>query len=116
MEQLHITHLDRFKGFLVIYGHKRPELLQQLQSMIDTFVDPNADPHKHKSVSRIEFDTMYLAFDSRIRKYHRCFVIEKRPGNKVVIDLIDYGNECEVATECVRKHNIACISYFFCRK
>lgn len=100
MEQLSITHVDKFKGFLVIYGHKKPELLQHLQALIDAFKPNHASCEQ--SMSHIEFDTMYLAYNSKLRKYHRCFVIEKRPNNKVVIDLMDYGTEYEVAAECVR--------------
>lgn len=105
MEQLTITHVDKFKGFLAIYGHKKPELLEQLQLLIDGYVPNNVKDHGPTSpLTNIEFDTMYLVYESRLQKLHRCFVIEKRPDSKVVIDLMDYGAEFEVATNCVRFH------------
>lgn len=103
MEHLTITRVDKLKGYLAIHGHKKPELLEQLQAIIDGYVPNNLKQKDPASaLTNIEFDTMYLVYECRLRKFHRCFVIEKRPDNKVVIDLMDYGTEFEVATKFVR--------------
>lgn len=52
----------------------------------------------------LEFDTIYLALSIGQNKYHRCIVREKRPNNKAIIELIDYGNDFEVDTSLVSKH------------
>lgn len=99
-EKLIITNLKRNRGFLEIYGHKRPILLDQLESRIIAF-QPEIRKKSEISSPAIEFDTIYLALSDASKKYHRCVVIEKKFHNKVVIDLIDFGYEFEVDTNCV---------------
>lgn len=97
----------------MIYGHKKPEFLVQLQTLIDAHLPSNVKIGDHTAcVPHIEFDTMYLAYSRVARQFQRCFVIEKRPNNRVVIDLMDYGTECEVASNCVR-FSVFVVAIFF---
>lgn len=102
MEELTVTYVKPSRGFLHIYGHKKPELLDQLNAEIiayKPFIKKIAAPSElHPNP---EFDTVYLALASDTERYHRCTVREKRPNNKAIIDLIDYGNDFEVDTTCV---------------
>ncbi|XP_055320902.1 maternal protein tudor isoform X2 [Sitodiplosis mosellana] len=99
MENLTVTRCKPFRGFLEIYGHKKPELLDHLDSEIAAY-----QPHTKKKIAlhpgdlhpNLEFDTVYLALSVGKNKYHRCTVLEKRAHNKVTIELIDYGIEYDV--------------------
>lgn len=102
MEYLTVTCVKPIRGFLQIYGHKKPELLNQLDSEIDAYqphtkriaVQPEIHPN-------LEFDTIYLALSARSNRYHRCIVREKRPNSRAIIELIDYGSDFEVDTNVV---------------
>ncbi|XP_031616520.1 maternal protein tudor isoform X2 [Contarinia nasturtii] len=97
MEHLTVTSTQPYHGFLEIQGHKRPDLLSQLESEIAAYQPYTkqivAQPDLHP---KLEFDTVYLAWSAGNNKYHRCIVTEKRSNNKVVIQLIDYGSDFEV--------------------
>lgn len=99
-EQLQITNVKRNRGFLEIYGHKRPILLEQLETRIVAF-QPDIRKKSEIQLPSIEFDTIYLALSEASKKYHRCVVVEKKFHNKVVIHLIDFGLEFEVDRRCV---------------
>lgn len=102
MEHLTVTCVKPNRGFLDIYGHKKPELLDQLNAEISAykpFIKKIAAPNE--VYPNPEFDTIYLALAAQTERYHRCTVREKRPNNKAIIDLIDYGNDYEVDTTCV---------------
>lgn len=105
MEHLTVTCIKPIRGFLQIYGHKKPSLLDQLDSEISAYqplIKRIASmPELHPN---LEFDTIYLALSIGQNKYHRCIVREKRPNNKAIIELIDYGNDFEVDTSLVSKH------------
>lgn len=96
-DNLTVTSVKPFRGFLEIYGHKKPELLIHLESEIAAY-----QPHvKRIALSgdlhpNLEFDTIYLALSVGKNKYHRCTVLEKRPNNKATIELIDFGGHFEV--------------------
>lgn len=97
-----MTCIKPIRGFLHIYGHKKPELLTQLDLEISAYqpytkriaVQPDLHPN-------LEFDTVYLALSAGNNQYHRCIVREKRPHNKAIIELIDYGSDFEVDTSFV---------------
>lgn len=97
MEFLTVTFIKPFRGFLEVHGHKKPELLAQLENEINAY-----QPHLKKIAIQAElhpildFDTIYLALSTGKNKYHRCLVREKRSNNKAVIELIDYGSDYEV--------------------
>lgn len=97
MEYLTVTCIKPFRGFLELYGHKRPDLLQNLDAEIISY-----QPYLHKIANQpdlhpnLEFDTIYLAWSVGTNKYHRCIVREKRAFNKAKIELIDYGSDFEV--------------------
>lgn len=99
-EQFKITNLKRNRGFLEIYGHKRPILLEQLESRIIAF-QPDIRKKSEIQLPSIEFDTIYLALSDTTKKFHRCVVVEKKLHNRVVIDLIDFGCEFLVDKSCV---------------
>lgn len=95
VESLTVTCCKPFRGFLEIYGHKKPELLEHLDSEIAAYQPQikkaalqHGDVHPN-----LEFDTVYLALSVGKNKYHRCTVLEKRANNKVIIELIDFGLE-----------------------
>lgn len=95
VENLTVTRCKPFRGFLEIYGYKKPELLEHLDSEIAAY-----QPHIKKAALQrddvqpnLEFDTVYLALSVGKNKYHRCTVLEKRANNKVIIELIDYAEE-----------------------
>lgn len=111
-EQFKITNVKRNRGFLEIYGHKRPILLEQLESRIIAF-RPDIRMKSEINTPSIEFDTIYLALSSASKKYHRCVVIEKKLHNRVVIDLIDFGYEFEVDTNCVSERFFFILSYIY---
>lgn len=102
MEHLTVTFIKPHRGFLQIYGHKKPELLNQLELEISAY-----QPYTKKIATTVEihpnleFDTIYLALNVRSKKYHRCTVQEKRPCNKAIIELVDFGNTFEVDTSLV---------------
>lgn len=105
MDTLTVTHIKPFRGFLEIYGHKKTELLTQLEAEIAAY-----QPHTKKIALQpddlhpnLEFDTIYLALSVGTNKYHRCVVLEKRANNRATIELIDYGNNFEVDTSFVSK-------------
>lgn len=97
MDNLTVTNIKPFRGFLEIYGHKKPDLLIHLESEIAAY-----QPHIKKHAQpgdihpNLEFDTIYLALTIGRNKYHRCTVLEKRANNKCLIELIDYGKDFEV--------------------
>lgn len=99
-EYLTITTVKRNRGFLEIYGHKRNELLKQLELRILAF-QPNIRKKSELQPPSIEFDTIYLALSEVSKKYHRCVVVEKKLHNKVVIHLMDFGCDFEVNHSCV---------------
>lgn len=102
MENLTVTYVKPWRGFLHIYGHKKPELLDQLNAEISAykpFIKKIVAPNE--LYPNPEFDTIYLALADVPDRYDRCIVREKRPNNKAIIDLIDYGKELEVDTTCV---------------
>lgn len=105
MEHLTVTFIKPHRGFLQIYGHKKPELLNQLELEISAY-----QPYTKKIATTVEihpnleFDTIYLALNVRSKKYHRCTVQEKRPCNKAIIELVDFGNTFEVDTSLVSVH------------
>lgn len=105
-EQIKITNVKRNRAFLEIYGHKRPMLLEQLESRIIAF-EPNIRKKSELQSPPIEFDTIYLAESKHSKKYHRCVVVEKKLHYKVVIDLIDFGCEFEVDAGCVSEINFS---------
>lgn len=95
------------RGFLHIYGHKRPELLDQLIAEISAykpFIKQIAA--SNELYPNLEFDTIYLALATETDRYHRCTVREKRPNNKAIVDFIDYGKDYEVETKYVSNVNI----------
>lgn len=102
-----MTFIKPQRGFLQIYGHKKPELLNQLELEISAY-----QPYTKKIATTVEihpnleFDTIYLALNVRTKKYHRCTVQEKRSGNKAFIELVDYGNVFEVDTSLVSVQNV----------
>lgn len=105
MDTLTVTHIKPIRGFLEIYGHKKTELLTQLESEIAAY-----QPHTKKIALQpdnlhpnLEFDTIYLALSVGTNKYHRCVVLEKRANNRATIELIDFGNNFEVDTSLVSK-------------
>lgn len=98
METLTVTCIKPIRGgFLQIYGHKKPDLLDQLDSEIAAY-QPSIKKlaAQNELYPNLEFDTIYLAHQISTGKYHRCTVREKRSGNKAIIELIDYGNEYEI--------------------
>lgn len=102
-----MTHVKPNRGFLDIYGHKKPELLDQLNAEISAykpFIKKITAPNE--LYPNPEFDTIYLALAPETNQYHRCLVREKRPHNKAIIDLIDYGHESEVDTTCVSIYSL----------
>lgn len=102
MEHLTVTCVKPSRGFLHIYGHKKPELLDQLNVEISAYKPFNKKiSAPNELYPNPEFDTIYLALAEDTERYHRCTVREKRPNNKAIIDLIDYGNDFEVDTTCV---------------
>lgn len=102
METLTVTCIKPIRGFLQIYGHKKPDLLQQLDSQIASYQPSIKHIAARKELyTNVEFDTIYLAYTDGTKKYHRCIVREKRHGNKAIIELIDYGYEYEVDTNLV---------------
>lgn len=96
-EHLTVTCVKPIRGFLQIFGHKKPNLLAQLDSQINAY-----QPAIKKLATQTElypnlkFDTIYLAHTVGTNKYHRCIVREKRASNKAIIEMIDYGNDFEV--------------------
>lgn len=96
-----MTCVKPMRGFLEIHGHKKPELLRQLESEIGAY-----QPHTKKFIQtelhpNWEFDTVYLALSEGKNLYHRCIITEKRPNNRVIIELIDYGKTFEIETTLV---------------
>lgn len=106
-EHLIVTCVKPLHGFLQIFGHKKPNLLAQLDSQINAY-QPAIKKLASQSelYSNLEFDTIYLAHTAGTNKYHRCIVREKRASNKAIIQLIDYGNDFEVDASLV---SIFCI-------
>lgn len=102
MERLTVTAVKPHRGFLAIYGYKKKELLTHLDAEISAY-----QPYTKRIVAQpelhpiIEFDKIYLALITNTNQYHRCIVVEKRPNNKAIIELIDYGTEYEVDTSVV---------------
>lgn len=104
MESLRITCLKQNRGFLEIYGIKKPELLNEIDTKISACY-PHILKKSEVQTPNLEFDTIYLAVSDTTQKYHRCIIIEKRPfKNKALIELIDYGNEFEVDIDCVSEY------------
>lgn len=106
METLAVTCVKPFRGFLQIYGHKKPDLLQQLDSAISSYqpsIKRIAQQNGSELFRNVEFDIIYLALAKDTDKYHRCIVREKRAGNKAVIELIDYGSDFLVDANVVSK-------------
>lgn len=100
MEHLTVTCVKSYRGFLQIYGHKKTELLNQLNAEISSY-QPSIKriANKHEPSPNLEFDTYYLVNNNN--NYLRCTVREKRPNNKAIIELIDYGSEAEVDANAV---------------
>lgn len=102
MEYLTVTCVKPNRGFLHIYGHKKPELLDQLKAEISAYKPSIKQITGTNDLNpNLEFDTIYLVSAADNGTYHRCTVREKRPNNKAIIDLIDYGNDFEVDTKYV---------------
>lgn len=98
-----MTHVNRSKGFLEIYGHKKPEILTELQSYIAAY---HPTPKRRAQLLFYpKFDTIYLAYTQGLDKFHRCVVVEKYLENRSIIELIDYGQKFEVNNDCVSIEN-----------
>lgn len=100
-----MTCIKPFRGFLEIYGHKRPDLLAQLTDEIAAYqpftkkatVEPTLHPN-------LDFDTVYLVLNPSQKTYHRCVVREKRSNNKAMVELIDFGIDFEVDASLVSNY------------
>lgn len=110
MKQFKITLIKpKTIGFLEIIGHNNSMLLDQIEAKINAFQPKTRKNTRKEPV--IEFNRVYLARveDTRFR---RCVVLAKCSNNKLVIKLIDFGNEFEIDASCVSRFENS--GFLFC--